>query len=138
MPDVGNLISEHDSLFAEMFEDPAEVRNYIEGDTADSHGDYPKEPHPDNPISTTAHVEQPDDPVRDQSDMGSEATVDAEILVPDDVLLTSGGEEDANGNWLAWPSEITVNGRTYTAVNIHDEGNGRVMCLARDSGEVDD
>lgn len=138
MADVGDAISEHDSLFAEMFENPAEVRNYIEGDTADSHGDYPKNPHPDNPIQTTAQVEQPDDPVREQSAAGSEESVDAEILVPDDVLLTAGGETDDQGNRLAWPSEITVNGRTYTVLNLHDELNGRIMALARDSGEVDE
>jgi hypothetical protein len=138
VPDVGDEISAYDELFADAFESPAEVRNWIEGDTADEHGDYPKEPHPDNPIQTTAQVEQPDDPVREQSAAGSEEAVDAEILLPDGVLITTGGETDANRNWLGWPSEITVRGRIYTVMNYHDEGNGRLMCLARHSGEVDD
>lgn len=137
-PNVGDTIQQYDAAFEAAFEEPIEILNFIEGTTPDNHGDYPREPHPDNPIQTTGQVEQPDDPTQEQDARGAESSVDAEILVPDRVLITEGGMTDSAGNRLAWPSEIHTGDRIYTVLSVYDEGNGRLMCLARDSGSVDD
>ncbi|MFD1515112.1 hypothetical protein [Halomarina rubra] len=136
---MGERLAGFDDAFTNWVEDPLTVRNFVESAQPDSQGDYRRVDHPDNPIQTTGQVELPTTPAAEQAPTGREESADVEIILPDDVLVTSGGVDDDAGNYLAWPSEIEApDGQVYTVSNVFDEGNGTVRCAAVHSGEVDD
>ncbi|MWG34823.1 hypothetical protein [Halomarina oriensis] len=136
---LGDRLASLGESFTNWFEEPLTVRNFVESAEPDEQGDYRKTDHPDNPIQTSGQVEQPTTPQTEQGPAGREESADVEILLPDDVLVTSGGLEDDGGRYLAWPSEIeTQSGLIYTVTQMFDERNGVVRCAALHSGEVDD
>lgn len=135
MARTGDILNNYDDLFSDLFEDPVEVYNYLEG-PEDEYGDHERDPHPSNPISTTGQIEYPTEPVVVTSPTGQETTLDAVIYLPDDTLVTDGGTTDDQDRELPWPSEVVdANDRRHTVVNVVDEGNGRLRCDAIDTEE---
>lgn len=125
---IGDLLAGYDDIFSEMFEQPAEVRNYLAGGERDEYGDpTSRTEHPDNPIQTTAQVEAPSRET-EGSAWGIDQAFEAEILIPDDVLLSDGDDTDSQDRDLPYGSEITIDGTTWTVVAIIPEQNGRVRC----------
>jgi hypothetical protein len=137
---AGEILSTYDDLYADWFEAPVTVRNYISPEDAniilDEYGDAnPNERkplHPDSPISTTAQIETSTSTDYHGQSYGIEVSIDAEIFLDDSILLTSGGETDSQGRQLAYPSEIEdEDGRVYDVIESFDEGNGTQLVLAQ-------
>lgn len=131
---AGNLVAQHNELLNDWFGQSAEVRNYLEdsGQT-DEYGDPvgDRTEHPDNPIDTTVIMDTPTSESEGTA-WGIDQSYEAEFLVPDDVLLSDGDDSDSQGNELPYPSEITVDSRTWTVVAFVDEDNGHHRVAVRE------
>lgn len=136
---VGGKIAEYDDMFAEWFEQPAKVVNYVEADDSvgeDRYRDTPAETrqkkHPDSPVETTAQVRTNEgDVALATKNYGLDDSVEVEIFLDSDVLVTSGGATDDSGNDLPYPSTITVDDQSYQAIHVIDEANGAQRVLAQ-------
>lgn len=129
---IGDTLAQYNDRFADCFEQDAQVRNYLsaeaEGTPTDDYGDPVEKPaHPDNPIQTTAQVEAPSREL-EKNAWGIDQAYEAEILLPDDVLVSDGTATDSEGRSLPYGSEITVDGVTWTVIATIDEDNGRTRC----------
>lgn len=130
--DVGERLAALDDAFEGWFETELTVRNYVEGSGgAAGDADYADSSKTlDEEIQTTGQVEQPQDPVETSTASGQTTTVDAEILLPDDVAVTDGNDAKP------YPSEIeTPAGVIYHVSHVFDEQNGRLRVFAIDTEE---
>jgi hypothetical protein len=103
------------------------VRNFTEG-AVDDYGDSDRVL--DAEITVQGMVTQPSDPAEVSTPYGQTTTIDAEIFVPDETLVTDGSD------LRPYPTEIRdpVNGTTYTAVEVFDENNGWLRVDAVSTG----
>lgn len=123
---IGQHLAEFNDEFVEWLEESLTIRNYVEG-AEDERREPTKDLHPDSPVETHGQVDFLDEAQVDVEAYGLSADAGREIMVPDTVLVTAGGDTDANGNYLPWPTEIEDEyGRVYIAKYVKDEGNGRI------------
>lgn len=129
---TGERIAALDDAFEDWFETELTVRNYVDGaDGADGDAEYGDSSKTlDETIQTTGQVEQPQEPVEVSTASGQTTTVDAEILLPDDVAVTDGTDTNP------YPSEIeTPAGVIYHVSHVFDEQNGRLRVFGIDTEE---
>ncbi|MFC5970075.1 hypothetical protein ACFPYI_01905 [Halomarina salina] len=129
---TGERLAALDDAFEDWFETALTVRNYVDGgDSAAGDAEYGDTSKTlEETIQTHGQVEQPQEPVKTSTASGQSTTVDAEILLPDEVDVYDGREGHP------YPSEIeTPAGVIYHVTHVFDELNGRLRVYGIDSEE---
>lgn len=140
---VGDILRDNDDLFVEAFEETVKVRNYVEPaassgvdeylDPNGSTEDGDTDPHPSNPVTTTAQI----DPFFGESvgtEYGADVDADFMIHIPEgvDVVGADGGTA-SDGAELIAPSEIerVEDGSVFQPSHVYLLDNGRQKVFAR-------
>lgn len=140
MAKTGDILAGLDDSYVEWFENPAQVYNYLEPSESseDAYGDVDNDarpPHPDNPIETTAQVESPDPSGTNTNKYGISEEFNAEIYLPSEILVHTGGATDDQGRQMPYPTEIVTEGKRWIVLGTVDEGNGRQSAAVRREGQ---
>lgn len=113
---AGNEIRKHRSKITDLFGRNLTVRNFTSG-VADDWGDSEKTL--DTEVVIEGVIEQPSEPAEVSTAQGQTTTIDAEIWLPDETVVTDGSDV------RPYPSEIIdIDGTTYTVVEVFTDGTG--------------